>query len=585
MKLKNISSLAVAFSLSLMSCSDLMDKQPLDKLSETAIWSDLNLTEAFINNQYKVLPRLGWNDFVRGHQMSVFTDEATHKYNYHSLPSYRVGGMNPSTPTGLDVWSYHYNFIHGLNTFLKNADQIPTTTESEKQKLNVLKGEAYALRAWSYLDLAARYGGVVIVTEPFALNSDFKRERSTFDETLDLIVNDLDQAATLLPLSHNEANWGRMTKGAALGLKSRALLYAASTLFNPSNDIEKWKSAASAAKAVIDLGKYRLYGDKTNYSDIFLKASKNPEVLLSKGHDRNVKEDGFGNFEVAEGLGGGTDGNGYANGWSTTMVSQNLVDDFEMIDGSKFDWNNPVHASSPYTNRDPRLAWSVTTDGSPWINGAEVQFWVTERDNKATEKVYTNNNFATPNTNFVMDNQIFGRNSQGNPGKRGDAPQMNYIYRKAMDPTYDIQAEIVAFETHWVILRYAEILLNYAEAAYESGDETTARNNLNEVRQRVGMPAVNLSGQQLRDKIRHERRIELCLEGHRYFDARRWKIADQVFAQPIKGVSIVKDKNSDKKYYTPFVYELRQFPAHYYFQPIPITEIQRSGIKQNDGYN
>lgn len=580
-----ISSLAIVLTLNISSCSKLMDKEPLDKISESAIWNDLNLAEGFVNNQYKVLPRLGWSDFIRSHQLSVFTDEATHKYNYHGLPIYRVGGMDPSNPTSLDVWSYHYNYIQSANIFLKNVDNIPTNSDSDIVKRNRLKGEVYALRAWSYIDLAARYGGVVIITDPFALNDDFKKERSSFDETINQIVLDLDQAAALLPLKHaDDADWGRMTKGAALGLKSRILLYAASPLFNETNDKEKWKKAAAAAKAVIDLGVYTLYGDETNYNDIFLRSGNNSEVLLSKGHDRNIDEDNFSYFQVVEGLGGGIDGNGYANGWSTTMVSQNLVDEFEFQDGTTFDWNNVGHKSAPYQNRDPRLYASVTLDGSPWVKDTPVEFWVTERNNKFTNKVYLNDNFSTPNPDFSVDNQIYGNNSQGNPGKKGDAPQMNYIYRKAMDPTYDIQSQILPFQTNWVIMRYAEVLLNYAEASYEAGDEAIALTYVNMVRNRVHMPLIKANGVALKEKIRHERRIELCLEGHRYFDARRWKTAEQDFSKPIYGISIVKDKNSDTKIYTRFKYEDRQFPSKYYLQPIPITEIQRSGIAQNIGY-
>ncbi len=579
-------SLSVVFALTigLSSCSKLMDKEPLDKISEATIWNDVNLAEAYINNQYKVLPRLGWYDFVRSYQMSVFTDEATHKYNYHGLPSYRVGGMDPSVPTSLDVWSHNYGYINGCNTFLKNADKIPMKSATEEAKLSRLKGEAYALRAWSYIDLASRYGGVVLITEPFQLNDDFKKERSSFENTVHLIVSDLDQAAALLPLNYSDGkDWGRMTKGAALALKSRILLYAASPLFNESKIQEKWKIAANAAKAVIDLGIYSLYGNENTYKDIFL-TSRNSEVILSKGHDPVVNDGDFGYFQVVEGLGGGTDGNGYASGWSTTMVSQNLVDAFEFKDGTAFDWNNPLHASNPYKNRDPRLYSSVTIDGSPWVNNIPVQFWITEKNNNFNTPVYQNDNFSTPNSSFLVDNLIYGRNSQANPVTKGDAPQLNYIYRKSMNNNYNIEEQTTPFPVSWIIIRYSEIYLNFAEASFEIGDEVNALLYLNQIRNRVGMPSVNLSGVDLRDKIRHERQVELCLEGHRYFDARRWKIAENVFSKPIYGISIVKDKNSDKKVYRKFKYEDRQFPSQYYLQPVPLAEIQRSGIIQNPGY-
>jgi len=570
------------------SCSDLMNKGPLDKIAEDAVWHDLNLAEAYINNQYKVLPKLGWYDFVRSSQLGCFTDESAHKYSYNGVNDYYNGAMTPSNTTGLDVWTYHYNYIKGCNVFLKNVDAIPAETDADKAKRDRMKGEALALRAWSYLDLAARYGGVVLITDPFQLDDDFKRDRSSFEETAALVVKDLDEAAALLPESYTDSkDWGRLTKGAAMGLKSRMLLYAASPLFNKNNDRSKWEAAAAAAKDVIDYaestGLYGLYGDQTNYKDIFL-SMQNKEMMIIRGNDPVVDDGYFSYFEVVEGLGGGIDGNGYCGGWSTTMVSQNLVDEFEMSDGSAFDWNNPEEAANPYANRDPRLYVSVTTDGSTWVRDSIVQFWICERDNKFDAPQYLNNNFSTPNPDFVVDNTVYGRNSLGNPQQRGNCPETRYIYRKSMDDKYDIDANQYPFPVSWIIMRYAEILLNYSEASFEAGNESEALIYLNKIRARVGMPPVNASGDALRQKIQHERKIELCLEAHRYFDARRWLTAEQDFSQPLYGISIVKDKNSDKKVYTRFKFQDRRFPSQYYLQPIPIAEIQRSGIAQNEGY-
>ena len=588
MKTKIIYIGIISFLLGIFSCSNLMDKGPLDKISEEAVWKDLNLAEAYINNQYKVLPKIGWYDFVRSTQLSCFTDEAAHKYNYWGVTDYRNGAMTPSNTTSLDVWSYHYGYIKGCNEFLKNIDAIPAATDDDNAKKNRMKGEALALRAWSYLDLASRYGGVVLITEPFQLNDDFQRDRSSFDETVALVVKDLDDAAALLPDTYTDSkDWGRLTKGAAMGLKSRILLYAASPLFNKNNDITKWQAAAKAAKDVIDYanqtGLYGLYGDKNTYKDVFMSMQNN-EMMIIRANDPVVDDGYFSYFQVVEGLGGGIDGNGYCGGWSTTMVSQNLVDAFEMSDGTAFDWNNPVEAANPYANRDPRLYVSVTTDGSTWVQDSIVQFWICEKSNNFTMSQYTNNDFSTPNGSFIADDNVYGRNSLANPQQRGNCPETRYIYRKSMDDKYDIDANQYPFPVSWIIMRYAEILLNYSEAAFESGNESEALTYLNKIRARVDMPPVNASGDELRQKIRHERQIELCLEGHRYFDARRWLIAEQEFSKPIYGISIVKDKNSDTKIYTPFKFQDRKFPNQYYFQPIPISEIQKSGIAQNDGY-
>lgn len=575
--------------LTAFSCSDeLMDKKPLDKFSEASVWEDLNLTEAYVNNQYKVLPKIGWYEWVRGYQMSCFTDEAVHKYGYHNVNDYWKGLMAPSLVTGIDVWKYHYGFIKGCNEFLKNIEKVPAETESEKLLKDRLTGEIYALRAWSYMDLASRYGGVVIVTEPFELEDDFILERSSFDATLAQVISDLDKAIPALPKNYtNDADWGRITKGAALAMKSRMLLYAASPLFNPSGDKAKWQTAADAAKAVIDLNVYQLGDD---YKQVFL-TNKNNEIILCRLND-NINQDGYyGYFQIVEAPGGGIDGNGYCGGWSTTMISQNLVDDFEWQDGTAFNWNSSTDSADPYgigengqvdqngqplKRRDPRFYSSVTFDGSSWISDSTIQFWICEQSNN-----YTKNPFAA---DFKMDNSIYGHNSIGNPGYKQDCPDMSYIYRKSMDDKYNIAAEQYPFSVPWIIIRYAEILLNYAEASFEAGDESTAQTYLNMVRARANMPPVSASGVQLRDKIWHERRIELCMESHRYFDARRWKIAEQEFSKPIKGIRVVKDKTSNKKVYNVFVYQQRTFPQKYYLQPIPQYELDKVALTQNPGY-
>jgi hypothetical protein len=574
MKKLNILLLAL-FTLTLGSCSDdLMDKMPLDKFSESAVWNDLNLTEAYVNNQYKVLPKLGWYEWIRAYQLGCFTDELVHKYSYHSTNDYWKGLMGPSLVTGIDVWKHHYKYIKGCNVFLQNIENVPATTDQDLERKELLTGQIYALRAWSYMDLAARYGGVVLITEPFELTDDFTKSRSSFEETVAQVVTDLDQAIQILPLSYpGDAEWGRITKGAAMAMKARMLLYAASPLFNPSGDVSKWQAAADAAKAVIDLNLYQLEPD---YKQLFLE-NKNGEIILSRGND-NINDDGYyGYFQVVEGLGGGIDGNGYASGWSTSMVNQDLVDAFEMADGTPFDWNNPEHAANPYANRDPRLDASVTHDGSTWIADSVVQFWICEGSNN-----YTLN---PSDPNFVIDDLVYGRNSIGNPAQKQDCSNMSYIYRKSMDPKYNIATEQYPFNVPWIIIRYSEILLNYAEASFEAGDEGTALTYLNLVRSRVSMPPISASGNELRLKIQHERRIELCFEGHRYYDARRWKTAAEDFGKPAKGIRIVKDKNSDLKIYNVFEFQQRTYPEKYYLQPIPQYELDKAALEQNPGYN
>lgn len=573
---------------SLFACSDeLLDKKPLDKFSEASVWQDLNLAESYVNNQYKVLPKLGWYEWIRAYQLSCFTDEATHKYGYHGIYDYWGGIMGSSIPTGIEVWEYHYGFIKGCNEFLQKIDSYDPVNEDEVNLKERMIGEIYALRAWSYMDLASRYGGVVLITEPFTLNDDFVRSRSTFEETVDLVLSDLDKAIDRLPLSYSsDDDWGRITKGAALAMKSRMLLYAASPLFNPSNDITKWELAADAAKAVIDLEMYLLEDD---FKQMFL-TNKNQEIILSRGNDAINNDGYFDYFEVVEGLGGGIDGNDYNGGWSTTMVGQALVDDFEWDDGTSFDWDDPLDASDPYgigengqvdgngnpiQKRDPRFYASITFDGSPWISDSLVQFWICEESNN-----YTLDPFDPA---FTVSNTVYGRNSIGNP-KRWGVAETGYSYRKSMDPYYNLDKEQFPRSTPWIIIRYAEILLNYAEASFEAGHEDIALEYIKKVRERVNMPPISGTGDELRQKIRHERRIELCLEGHHFHDARRWKTAHIDFDRPLVGVRIVKDKVTDTKVYNLFEYEQRTWPEKYYLQPIPQYELEKVNLQQNPGY-
>ena len=573
--------------LGLCACSDLMDKGPLDKISEEAIWSDLNLAEDYVNDQYRVLPNVYRGDFIRAHHLSCFTDECSHKYGYYGVTDYYRGAMSPSITTSLDCWSYHYGYIRGCNIFLKNVDRIPAVTNADKAKLDRLKGEILFLRAWNYFDLAARYGGVVKLTEPFELKDDFARDRSSFEEIVEFVISDLNEATALLPESYSDdKDFGRLTKGAAMGLKSRMLLYAASPLFNKSNDKSKWEAAARATKEMIDYaertGLYELYGDKDTYKELFM-SMKNKEMIITSG---SYQIEGNWYFCYQEGVGGGTDGYNYSGGWSTMLVNQRFVDQFEMIDGTPFDWNNPAHATDPYANRDPRLYVDVTIEGSKWYSDSIVQFWICEKNNNFTLPQYKNNVFTEGLTpGFEADEEVYGRNSVANPNQKGNTPETNYLYRKQLDPFFNVDTEIYPYNTTWFIMRYAEILLNYAEAVFETGNEPEALIYLNKIRRRVGMPDVTgVSGDALRKKIQHERQIELCFETHRFFDARRWLIAEEEFSKPIYGISIVKDKNSDQKIYTPFKFQDRVWPAQYYLQPIPTNEIQRTNLTQNSGY-
>jgi hypothetical protein len=339
---------------------------------------------------------------------------------------------------------------------------------------------------------------------------------------------------------------GRVTKGAAMALKANFLLFAASPLNNASNDQAKWKAASDAAKAVIDLGTYSLY-KPAKYENIFLDRA-NSEVILAKYYNSTASDWGPTNFEST--VDRDLSPNGFG-GWGMGTPSQNIVDDFEMADGSKFDWNNPVLAANPYKNRDPRFYASIFYDGMPY-KGRTIDTYEGGQDNPIGATVEPTNATVT-----------------------------GYFLRKYVNPTKDVTKWVSDCQA--IFIRLSEIYLNYAEAQNALGNDGEALKYVNMIRQRAGMPDVTGAGTVLRDKIRQERRIELAFEGQRYYDLRRWKILEQGMGNAM-GIKIVKNIDGTKTYSKKTV-QTRIYSEKVYWQPIPVSEIQKnSKLLQNPGY-
>ncbi|GGC37373.1 membrane protein [Parapedobacter defluvii] len=445
----------------------------------------------------------------------------------------------------MDAWQGYYGFIRDCNTFFEHIDAV----EGDEALKERLIGEMRFIRAWCYFDLISRYGGVPLITKVYSLSDDdYLVSRNSYDECMDFIIKELDEAAETLPVSYSGADIGRITKGAVLSLKSRALLYAASPLNNPANDRSKWLDAVDAAKAVVDLDAYTLY-EGADYKQIFLEKF-NPEVILS--FNINATRNPSGSFESRLNVLIGPNGH---HGWSAYTPSQSLVDQFPMKngkmiteEGSGYDENNP------YENRDPRFYADIL------YNGAEFR--------------------GRPYESFVG-----GLDSPQSPVENWNASLTGYNWRKYSNDALPID-ENIGTDQNWIIFRYAEIYLNYAEAAYETGDEATARKYLNLVRSRtsVGMPDVTASGNELSEAIKLERQIELCFEGHRFFDVRRWKIAMETENRPLRGVTIEK-KPSGGFSYSYFILQDRKFEERNYWYPIPKYEMDKNeNLEQNPQY-
>lgn len=548
---KNVKFLAYIGLLTFMlvnvtSCQkDFLSKKPLNAYSEADVWTNLNLVQTFVNSKYRSLPKSYGSARVvpSASALSASSDEGFCQWNYESVWFFNLGTISPDN-VGMDAWKGYYTYIRDCNTFFAHIATVPGDAAMKTR----LTGEMRFIRAWCYFDLISRFGGVPLITKVYGLtDADYLVKRNTYDECMAFITKELDQAATELPTTYSGGDIGRITKGAALSLKSRSLLYAASAFNNPTNDQTKWAAAEAAAKAVVDLGVYSLY--QGDYKQIFL-AKFNSEVILS--FDINATKNPSGNFESKLNVMIGP--NGY-HGYSAYTPGQFMVDSFPMSNGKMIgDAGSGYDANNPYLNRDPRFYADILYNGTPFRGRAYETF-------------------------------VGGLDSPQSSVEQWNASLTGYNWRKYADESEPVD-ENLGSDQNWIIFRYAEILLNYAESAYQVGDENTARKYLNMIRSRpsVLMPPVTATGNDLFKAIQSERQIELCFEGHRYFDVRRWKIAMQTDNQPLMGVKIDKD-GSGNLAYSYFVLQVRKFAEQNYLNPIPKYETDKNkNLVQNPKY-
>lgn len=540
----------------MFSCTDdVLDKAPLDSYSDAQIWSDLVLTEAFANDLYTILPSAEhiWDNRTnRTWALSSACDEAYNNFDDYNAVTMNAGELTPDNLGNFDIWSQSFSSIQNCNIFLSKIDNVP----GDAAKRDRLKGEVLYLRAYAYYQLVIDYGGVPLITAPFDLKSDFNVPRSTYQESVDFISAELDKASALLPLTQGSADYGRATKVAAMALKSRILLYAASPQWNPTNDMAKWQKASDAAKAVLDLNAAQLYTG--NYPNLF--TTRNSELIMVRATNKKPMWRAFQGVEMFLSPSG-------FHGWSSFVPSQGLVDAFNTADGKLItDPSSGYDPQKPYVNRDPRFYKNIVYDGR-----------------------------AYGKPEFFKDRYDVGSSNVAEFYEGGlDSPQgwdswnaslTRYTFRKYCDTTYNFNSDTQT-NKFWIVSRLSEIHLNYAEAQFYLGNNATAIQHLDMIRQRAGLPSLpnSLSGTALENRIRNERQVELCLEGHRYYDVRRWKIADVTENKPLMGVVITKESNGTKTYTYTKVQD-RFFKTQHYLLPIPRDEINRTSLVQNPGYN
>lgn len=585
-----ITTAAVLVLLGLTSCNGVMDLTPKDQFPDEAVFSDPNLAQAFVNDMYRGLGH-GLYEIM----LASISDETHFIHNYNTEPIVK-SIITASDRGAIDDgrfahfnWGPTYSRIRQTNIFLSKIDAT-TFDAALKQRM---KGEAFFLRAYFYHNLMRMYGGVPLITKVYALNEDYQVARNTFQETVAFIAANADSAAALLPLSYSGVDVGRATKGAALALKARVLLYAASDLYNvnPSGQPENgyttpqdrtalWRAAKDAAKAVMDLGIYSLFRPSPanaqeatkNYGDLFLQ-TMSEEVILSRFF-LSTRDDGYN-----PGLHNGPNG---FHTWGGNTPIQNLVDDYRMADGSKFDWNNPTEAAAPYANRDPRFYASIAYDGAPWRPRPD--------DVKSLDPVGFIQTFRAlklPDSSVVA-----GLDTRDSPVENWNGAYSGYYIRKFVDPS--INAQFIKEQVPWIFFRYAEVLLNYAEASIELNELTDAVTVLNQIRVRAGMPQFSAASGQaaLRDEYRNERRVEMAFEEQRFFDVRRWMIAPVVLGKVAGGINIFLDGTSrtDRTTWHNYRYavdtvQARAWNDKMYFMPIRFDELNRNSmLKQNPGF-
>jgi hypothetical protein len=570
--------LGIAMALYSTSCNtDFLNVEPEDRFGEEVVWQDPALVEAFVNEMYR-----GLNHGIRELMLGSLTDESHFIHNYSSAQVVQAnltpGDLGSFTRGDFDEfnWNQLYIRIRQINLFLSRIEDVPFVDEAWRTRL---KGEVHFLNAYFYHNLVRLYGGVPLVKQAYGLKDDFALERSTLTESIAYIVSECDLAASQLPLEYGAGagDIGRATRGAALSLKARVLLYAASDLYNDASwasgfskpdlitgtgdRVAKWQAAKDAAKAVIDLGLYSLQDTGNpvkDYTDVFLlKDSK--EAIFSRYF---IKSRGW-EDNALPGLTNGP--NGYHN-WGGNTPIQELVDDYEMTDGTKFNWANPTHAAAPYTNRDPRFAASILYDQAIWRpRPSDV------KDIDPVGKIIIRSVETAPGVFNA------GLDTRDGPIEDWNGGYSGYYLRKFVDPSvvHEYAAAGGNQEAPWHFFRYAEILLNYAEACIELGQDSEARTYLNMLRDRAGMPDFVESGGALKERYRNERRVELAFEQHRYFDIRRWMIAPAAMGRNANGIVITQPLVGPVVYQRNKVQD-RAWEDKMYWLPIDQNEINKN---------
>ena len=582
-----------------ISCNrQVLNKQPLDIVSDANVWGDKALVNAYLTHIYFEMYWLAnestgaaWDGdgFYKVFENNEIADECFPQWrdwNPSTAFRYKYGNLNIGG--GLLEW-WGYNTVRSINQFIERIPTSPFSAEEIKSKL----AEARFLRAFSYFAMVKRYGGVPLITKVQNLadpQDELYPVRDKEETIYNFIISEIDAIAGDLPETAAADDLGRPTKYAALALKSRAALYAGSiaqfgtvqlngVVGIPADKANTYYQAAyDASDAIMKSGKYALYNadaDKAmNFRNIFL-VKNNPEVIFVKRHD-NVN-----NF---------TGGNGWSidffncprpQAWTRGLYDQaylELAEDFEHVDGSPGTLDRAAIQTGLWTtedlwaNKDPRFFGTFYTQNTSW-KGKQLDFHRGVRLADGT---------------IQTDGSVGGTLANGDQDYEGTCIGILKYLDESHDNMAGANSGWPTSSQDWQIFRYAEVLLNYAEAAFELGKTGDALTAINQIRTRAGIAVL---GSVTRANIHHERKVELAFEGHRYWDLRRWRTAVTELSRPFSGIRYILDIQTGK-------YQLKivdnvdgtsnvpQFRAENYYLPITIARTSNNPkLVENPGYN
>lgn len=555
MKFNKIAILLLSADLLTTTSCDFMDCDESDNYTLQEIQGSYNRVKQFVTSIYGYLP----SDFCNTHgaMLDATTDDAIHVYESSAIQRI-VNGTWSANYTVDDKFAYYYNAIHDANYYLTTLSGLTFDTwengddyQDWMQNYDNYQYQVRFLRAYFYFELVRRYQNVPLITKPLSQTETNQIEPSSAQEVLKFIINECTEIAPKLPIKSTsiaQAENGRATRAMAMALKSRAALYAASPLYNTNGDNAKWTEAAKASHDIIaSAGELGLGLD--TYANLFKSKNYNSkEVILCRPTGTSKT------FEQANYPMGVTGGN------TTTCPTENLASAFEMKDGRAFDWNDPTMKANQYKDRDPRFYLTIVHNGMLWPAKKAVD-------------ISEGGANGLPLTN---------------------ATTTGYYLRKYVDNSISFEAGSTTAATHhnWILFRYAEVLLNYAEAMihvngncdYKDATYTmSAREALNAVRKRAGIPEVAACSQdEFLMRVKHERRVEMAFEGQRFWDLRRWKNLDET-----KNIYAVRITHHDGVLsYEKTLLSERSVSNKLYFYPIANVELfKNKKLVQNSGWD